>query len=31
MNKKDKKELSQKMKEDFQKNKLENVLMNEEY
>jgi hypothetical protein len=29
MNKKDKNELSKKMKEDFAKNKLENILMEE--
>jgi hypothetical protein len=31
MNTKDKKDLSARMKEDFNKNKLENVLMEEEY
>ena len=31
MNTKDKKDLSQRMKEDFEKNKLENVIMHEEY
>lgn len=31
MNKKDKSQLKKNMKEDFAKNKLENILMNEDY